>query len=61
MMKRQGDFFVPDIVYIQFFEKDNKPSSWQHPDVPGRPGVYPVKETTAVWHVGSDDQKLGAT
>jgi hypothetical protein len=47
-----------DLIYVQFFEKDNKPSSWQHPDAPGRRGVYPVKKTNAVWHVGSDDQKV---
>ena len=51
--------FVPDIVYVQFYEKDGKPSSWQHPDVPGRPGVYPVEKTSVVFCVdGHGDKKV---
>ena len=51
--------FVPDIVYVQFFEKDGRPSSWQHPDVPGKPGVYPVEKTSVVFGVdGNDDRKV---
>ncbi len=56
---------MPDIVYVQFYEKDGKPSSWQHPDVPGKPGVYPVEKTSVVFCVdGHGDkkvQKLGAS
>jgi hypothetical protein len=50
---------IPDIVYVQFFEKDGTPAAWTHPEVPKRPGVYPVKKTNETWYVaGNRDQTV---
>ena len=50
--------FVPNVVYVQFFEKDGKPASWQQPEVPGRP-YTPVKKIHVVWKVGGNgDQRV---
>jgi hypothetical protein len=49
----------PDVVYVQFFEKDGKPAKWKHPDVPGTSGVYPVKKDKVNYHVaGNQDQPV---
>ncbi len=51
--------FVPNIVYVQFFDKNGQPESWTHPEVPGTHGVYPVRKTKCVWHVaGNKDQRV---
>jgi hypothetical protein len=51
--------YVPDVVYVQFFEKDGKPAKWKHPDVPGTSGVYPVKKDKVIWHVAvNQDQAV---
>jgi hypothetical protein len=51
--------FVPNIVYVQFFDKNDQPESWTHPEVPGTHGVYPVRKTKCVWHVaGNKDQRV---
>ena len=50
---------IPDIVYVQFFEKDGTPAAWTHPEVPKRTGVYPVKKTNETWYVaGNRDQTV---
>ena len=36
--------YVPDVVYVQFFEKDGKPAKWKHSDVPGTSGVCSLSE-----------------
>ena len=50
---------VPEIVYVQFYDKDGKPATWKHPEVPGTSGVYPVKKDKVTWHVaGNKDQAV---
>ncbi len=43
--------FVPKVVYVQFFGKDNNPEAWTHPTLPGTRGVYPVKKKSCIVHV----------
>jgi hypothetical protein len=49
--------YVPDVVYVQFFEKDGTPATWKHPDVPGTSGVYPVKKVKVTWHVAKNEDQ----
>jgi hypothetical protein len=28
--------YVPDVIYVQFYEKDGKPATWKHPELRGR-------------------------
>jgi hypothetical protein len=49
--------YVPDVVYVQFFEKDGTPAKWKHPDVPGTSGVYPVKKVKVTWHVAKNEDQ----
>ena len=49
--------YVPDVVYVQFFEKDGTPAKWKHPEVPGTSGVYPVKKEKVIWHVAKNEDQ----
>ena len=49
--------YVPDVVYVQFFEKDGTPAKWKHPEVPGTSGVYPVKKVKVTWHVAKNEDQ----
>ena len=45
--------FVPNIVYVRFFDKSGQPESWTHPEAPDTHGVYPARKTKCVWHVAT--------